>query len=110
MPEVAGPLGTYTGWAFRSVQAGAPGEIIMMAGTNVPFARTRAERREWNDPRPSVEERYSSRAEYLRRSAEAARLLVEEGYLLREDLQPVVGGGATLWDWLMEQSSESLRP
>ena len=110
LPEVAVPLGTYTGSAFRSVQAGAPGEIIMMAGTYVPFARTRAERREWNDPRPSVEERYSSRAEYLRRSAEAARLLVEEGYLLREDLQRVVGGGAALWDWLMEQSSEALRP
>ena len=110
LPEVAVPLGTYTGWAFRSVQAGAPGEIIMMAGTYVPFARTRAERREWNDPRPSVEERYSSRAEYLRRSAEAARLLVEEGYLLSEDLERVVGGGAALWDWLMEQSPEALRP
>ena len=110
LPAVAVPLGTYTGWAFRSLRAGAPGEIIMMAGTYVPFARTRAERREWNDPRPSVEERYLSRAEYLRRSAEAARLLVEEGYLLSEDLQRVVGGGAAHWDWLMEQSSEALRP
>ena len=110
LPEVAVPLGTYTGWAFRSVQAGAPSEILMMAGTYIPFARTRAERREWNDPRPSVEERYPSRAEFLRRSAEAARLLVEEGYLLSEDLQRVVGGGAALWDWLMEQSPEALRP
>ena len=110
LPAVAVPLGTYTGWAFRRLRAGAPGEIIMMAGTYVPFARTRAERREWNDPRPSVEERYLSRAEYLRRSEEAARLLVEEGYLLSEDLERVVGGGAALWDWLMEQSPEALRP
>ncbi len=110
LPEVAVPLGTYTGWAFRSLRAGAPGEIIMMAGTYVPFARTRAERREWNDPRLSVEERYSSRAEYLRRSEEAARLLIQEGYLLSEDLQRVLGGGAAHWDWLMEQSPGALRP
>ena len=70
----------------------------------------RAERREWNDPRLSVEERYSSRAEYLRRSEEAARLLIQEGYLLSEDLQRVVGGGAAHWDWLMEQSPGALRP
>jgi hypothetical protein len=110
LPEVAVPLGTYTGWAFRSPRVGAPSEILMMVGSYVPFARTRAERREWNDPRPSVEERYPSRAEYLRRSEEAARLLVEEGYLLSEDLQRVVAGGAAQWDWLMEQSAEALRP
>jgi hypothetical protein len=110
LPEVSVPLGTYTGWAFRSERVGAPSEIIMMAGTYVPFARTRAERREWNDPRPSVEERYPSRAEYLRRSEEAARRLVDEGYLLSEDLQRIVDGGAAHWDWLMEQSPEALRP
>ncbi len=110
LPEVAQPLGTYTGWAFRSVRAGAPSEIMMMAGSYVPFARTRAERREWNDPRPSVEERYSSRMEYLRRFEEATQRLVREGYLLSEDLQRIVEGGASHWDWLMEQSSEALRP
>ena len=57
-----------------------------------------------------MEERYPSRAEYLRRSEEAARLLVEDGYLLSEDLQRVVAGGAAQWDWLMEQSAEELRP
>ena len=40
LPEVRVPLGTYTGWAFRSEKAGAPDEIIMMVGSYVPFART----------------------------------------------------------------------
>jgi len=110
LPEVAQPLGTYTGWAFRSMRAGAPSEILMMAGSYIPFPRTRAERREWSDPRPSVEERYASRAEYLMRFEEAARHLVEEGYLLSEDLQRVIDGSASHWDWLMEQSPEALHP
>ena len=110
LPEVVVPLGTYTGWAFRSVRVGAPSEILMMVGTYVPFARTWVERRDWNDPRPSVEERYTSRAEYLRRTEEAAQRLVDEGYLLSEDVQRVVGGGAAHWNWLMEQSPEALRP
>ena len=110
LPEVTEPLGTYTGWAFRSVRAGAPREILMMAGSYVPFARTSAERQEWNDPRPSVEERFRNRADYLRRFEAAAQLLVEEGYLLSEDLQQMVDRGAAHWDWLMEQSPETLRP
>ena len=110
LPALAVPLGTYTGWAFRGVRVGAPSEILMMAGSYVPFARTRAERREWNDPRPSLEERYASRAEYLRRYNEAAGLLVDEGYLLSEDLHRVGDEAAEHWDWLMEQSSEALRP
>ena len=40
LPEVRVPLGTYTGWPFRSEKAGAPGEIIMMVGAYVPFPRT----------------------------------------------------------------------
>ncbi len=110
LPEVIEPLGTYTGWAFRSIRVGVPSEILMMAGSYVPFARTRAEREEWNDPRPSVEERYTSRAEYLQRYEAAAQVLVGAGYLLSEDLPLVVGQGAAHWDWLMEQSSEALRP
>jgi hypothetical protein len=110
LPELAVPLGTYTGWAFRSERAGAPREILMMAGSYVPFPRTREERREWGDPRLSLEERYDSRTDYLRRFEEQAAALADEGYLLEQDLEQVVSGAASHWDWVMEQSSESLRP
>ncbi len=110
LPEVAVPLATYTGWAFRSTRAGAPREILMMAGSYLPFPRTRAERLAWNDPRPSVEERYASRAEYLRRFEEVAQRLIDERYLLAEDLDRVVDGAARHWDWLMEQDADALRP
>ena len=110
LPEVAVPLGTYTGWAFRSERAGAPREILMMAGSYVPFPRTREERREWGDPRLSLEERYDGRTDYLRRFEEQAAALADEGYLLDRDLERVVSGAASHWDWVGEQSSEALRP
>ena len=110
LPEVAVPLGTYAGWTFRSYKAGAPSEILMMAGSYVPFPRTQAERREWGDPRESLEDRYTGRSDYLARFEAAARDLIGEGYLLSEDLERLIGGAAQHWDWLMEQAPNALRP
>ena len=110
LPEVSVPLGTYTGWSFRSEKAGAPSEILMMVGSYVPFARTQNERREWGDPRDPVEDRYADRADYLARFEAAARGLIKERYLLSEDLPRIVGGAGQHWDWLMEQPSDALRP
>jgi len=47
-----------------------------MQGSYIPFPRNRAERERASDPRPSVEERYGSRAEYLGRVTEAALALI----------------------------------
>ncbi len=110
LPEVGVPLGTYTGWAFRSEKAGAPGEILMMVGSYVPFARTEAERAEWGDPRAPVEDRYRGRGDYLSSFEAAARDLVSEGYLLAEDLPRLLEGAGAHWDWLMDQPSDALRP
>jgi len=41
-PEQAVPLGTYTDWAFRSPAQGAPFTQVEMAGSFIPFAKTRA--------------------------------------------------------------------
>ena len=58
LPDVTVPLATYTGWALR---AGAQaGDGCEGAGQMIPFAKTKAERMASGDPRPSVEERYSS--------------------------------------------------
>ncbi|MFN2461093.1 MAG: alpha/beta hydrolase domain-containing protein, partial [Candidatus Velthaea sp.] len=45
MPEVAVPLGTYTGWNFRREDTGFPTELVDFTGSFLPFAqsaRTRA--------------------------------------------------------------------
>jgi hypothetical protein len=106
-PEQAVPLGTYTDWAFRSETIGAPDTLIAMAGSFIPFAKTRAEREKNGDPRLSIEERYSTRAEYLRKVEEAATRLVEERYLLQEHVRPVVEAAGQHWDWLMAQPAAS---
>jgi hypothetical protein len=100
MPDVAVPLATYTGWNFRSPASGAPGEIVPLMGSFIPFAKTRAEREQNRDPRLSIEERYSSRETYLNQVRAAAQKLVEERYVLREDVDVIVARSAAVWDYL----------
>lgn len=100
-PELEVPLGTYTDWAFRSESIGAPDTLIAMAGSFIPFAKTRAERERARDPRLSIEERYPSRADYLHRIEQAAGRQVKDRYLLQEDVKPIVEAAGQHWDWLM---------
>ena len=107
LPEQAVPLGTYTDWAFRSEQTGAPDTLMAMAGSYIPFAKTRGDRDKSHDPRLSVEERYGTRAEYVRRVEDAAKKLVQERYLLEEDVAPIVTAAGQHWDWTMASASVS---
>lgn len=101
LPEHEVPLGTYRGWAFRSPEAGLPHTLVPYAGGYIPFARTRIEREQNGDPRPSVEERYESRADYMQRVEKVALRLVQEGYLIEEDVETVVEAAGEHWDWTM---------
>ena len=67
LPELAVPLATHTGWNLRHPDIGGAEQLLVFAGATIPFARTRAERQASGDPRPSIEERYASRADYLER-------------------------------------------
>jgi hypothetical protein len=101
LPEQAVPLGTYTDWAFRAARIGAPDTLLAMAGSYIPFAKTRADREKNNDPRPSIEERYANREDYIRRLEEVANQLATERYLLREDVHDIVVAAGKNWDWTM---------
>ena len=105
LPEHEVPLGTYTGWAFRSEQIGAPGTLIAMAGSYIPFEKTRSDREKSHDPRLSVEERYTSRADYVQRIEEAAKKLVRERYLLQQDVPAIVEAAGQHWDWTVSAGS-----
>ncbi|WP_204312124.1 alpha/beta hydrolase domain-containing protein, partial [Escherichia coli] len=52
-----------------------------LAGSFVPFARTRQERLDAGDPRPSIEERYPSPDAYVATVKAAADRLVAARYL-----------------------------
>jgi hypothetical protein len=108
LPDVAVPLAATSGWAFRSERVGTPNELITNTGSYIPFAPNRAEREKNGDPRPSIAERYSSRADYLRRIEAAARQLVEQRYVLQADVGAIVERAGRHWDLLMGTASSSL--
>ena len=86
LPDIAVPLATQAGWNYRDTSIGAPDRLAGEIGSYIPFARTKADREHANDPRPSIEERYRNRDEYVGKCAAAALDLVEHGYLLQEDV------------------------
>jgi hypothetical protein len=102
------PLATYTGWNFRRPEIGGTHLLVSLLGSYVPLARTRAEREARRDPRPSVEERYPSRAAYLSRVRSAADALVGSRYLLAEDVESVLRRSADLWDLLTKAPGGAL--
>jgi hypothetical protein len=98
LPDVAVPLATYTGWNFRHPGIGQPTELLPLTGSYIPFPVTRAAREATRDPRFSIEERYGSRARYQALVTDRAANLVQEGYLLRQDLDAVVDRALARWD------------
>jgi hypothetical protein len=100
LPDVAVPLGTYTGWNLRAAEYGAEGVLAGLHGMYLPFARTAEERRERGDPRPSVLKRYPTREDYLGRMTEAALALNQQGFLLAEDVVAILSAASQrrLWD------------
>jgi hypothetical protein len=99
LPEIEVPLATQTGWNWRAPRAGAADCLAPYVGSYLPLAWTRAERETSGDPRPSVQERYPTREDYLARVQAAALALVREGLLLEEDVPTVVRRAAAHWDW-----------
>jgi len=83
LPDVTVPLATYTGWALRRGPQANDG--CEAAGQYIPFAKTKAARQASGDPRPSIEERYPTFAEYQSAVHRAIDGLVKDGLMLCED-------------------------
>ncbi|HUG15563.1 MAG TPA: alpha/beta hydrolase domain-containing protein, partial [Thermomicrobiales bacterium] len=102
LPDVAVPVGTHLGWNPRAPETGSPEQIMSMQGSTIWFRRTRAEREAANDPRPSLEERYASRDDYLAKVRAAAEQLVEQRYMLEEDIETALADAAERYDEAMK--------
>jgi hypothetical protein len=100
LPELQVPLATYTGWNWRSAEIGAPQELVNRRGSFLPLPLTPGAREASGDPRRSVAERYPGKDAYLGRYAKAAVELVEQRFLLVEDLPALISHAERLWDEL----------
>ena len=107
VPELTVPVATYTGWNLFNERSGPPEVVSSMQGSFIPFARTRAERARTSDPRPSVEERYQGREQYLAKISQAAHDLVSKGYLLKGDVPRIVEQAGTRWDYVAGVTSRT---
>ena len=105
LPDLTVPVATYTGWNLRDPSIGNPDLFIGitggLAGWTLPFPATQAERESSNDPRLSIQERYSSKTEFLEQVKAAGQALVDEGYMLSEDLGKVVERAASKYDYFL---------
>ena len=88
-PHVQVPLATYTGWNYRPE---GNGDKVMagVIGSYLPFEKTTQERRSNGDSRPSIEERYRTRDDYVAAVKQAAVELVKQRLLLDEDVERYV--------------------
>ena len=92
LPPIAVPLATYTGWNVYRAQ---PCELCDRDGSFIAFSKSKAEREAAGDPRPSIEERYSSRADYVAKVKATADALVAERLLLPADAAAYVQAAET---------------
>jgi len=96
--EIGAPLGTYTGWNVSEPQLTGFRYLAGLLGSFVPFAPTEADREAAGDPRPSIAARYPDRAAYLERARDAAQALVDDRFLLPDDVPAMLEYAGAIWD------------
>ena len=110
LPDLTVPVATYTGWNLRNPSIGNPDLFIGitggLAGWTLPLPGTPADQASSGDPRPSIEELYTSREGYLQKVQEAAHSLVDEGYMLEEDLDVVVERAGLRFDYFLGNTGD----
>lgn len=90
LPEVAEPLGIYTGWNPRAAATGAPDELAGLSGSFLPFSAAK------------IRARYRSREAYVEKVSAAAALLEKQRFLLPADRDRLREQAGRAWDWAVE--------
>ena len=102
------PLATYTGWNVRHADIGGEGQVLAtgggsggtLLGATIPFAPTPNARQATGDARPSIAERYASKADYLDQVNQATQTLIRDKQVLAEDLESILEQAAHHYDLL----------
>jgi hypothetical protein len=102
LPELAVPLGTYTGWNAIVPQLGGLGlkdlgYLSGLIGGFEPFALTKEQRERSGDARLSIAERYTGRQDYLDRVKQAVEDLVRQRFMRGEDVRAVLLEADKTW-------------
>lgn len=90
LPAIEVPIATYTGWNLTTEGFGGKDRLCTASGSYIPFAKTKAERLQSGDPRLSIQERYLSHDDYVKRVTESALNLVKDRLLLWEDAEEII--------------------
>jgi hypothetical protein len=98
IPEVAVPLGTYTGWNIAIPYQPQLGYLAGLVGSFLPFPADAQQRESLEDPRRSIAERYRSRDDYLTQVRRAAEALVQQRFTLAADVDAVVARAREMWE------------
>ena len=98
LPELSVPLATYTGWNLRDPSIGGTAQRVAMIGSFLPFPIDAAARKQANDPRRSIAERYPDRESYLREFTHATDELIRQRWILLDDRAALLERGGEEWD------------
>ena len=107
LPEVAVPLGTYTGWNVSVPQLSELGYLSGLVGSFQPFALTREDRERDGDSRRSIAERYTSREDYLDRVRQASEELVRQRFMLTADIPAVLKRAEDIWNAVVTRATQA---
>jgi len=102
LPEVAVPIGTYTGWNVTVPQLSELRYLSGLVGGFEPFARTKEQRLANGDTRLSIAERYSGRQDFLVKVRRAADDLVRQRFLRVEDVPAVLQAAERMWNAVVQ--------
>ena len=109
LPEVAVPLGTFTGWRFRGAAMGARWALVGLAGTWLPFAATAAMATACADTRLAIAERYRDQEDYVDCCVAVAQVLVKERLVLERDIPLVNERAGKMYQWVVQQGAGASR-
>ena len=74
IPEIAAPLGTFTGWNIQLPQLSSLDYLAGLFGSFEPFPKTSEERKRTGDARKAIAERYAGRQQYVDRVKRASQI------------------------------------
>ena len=100
--EVAVPLGTFIPYSLRRNMAGGNNEIDDFTGAFIPFSIDGSV----EDDRPSINDLYRNKIEYLHKVQYHLNHLVEEKLILPEDIHRILMRSSKYWNWVVSQPSK----